>query len=225
MRRFIVHFGILLFLLAGCAESVPRDKPVRILAMGDSMLAWHGASHAAVSHNMENILGEPVIDRSVAGARVFYALPVSGALGMNISKQYVPGDWDWVVMNGGGNDLWFGCGCTRCDRKLARMISEDGQGGSVPEMVHNIRKDGARVIYVGYLRSPGVGSMIEHCRDEGDEFERRLAAMASQDEGIYFVSLADLVPYGDRSYHALDMVHPSMKASRQIAERISDVIR
>lgn len=212
-------------LLTGCTEAVPRDNPARILAMGDSMLAWHGASRAAVSHNMEDILGEPVIDRSVVGARIFYHLPVSGALGMNISQQYAPGNWDWVVMNGGGNDLWFGCGCTRCDRKLTRMITSDGQGGSVPDLVRQIRASGARVIYVGYLRSPGVGSMIEHCRDEGQEFEGRLAAMAEHDAGVYFVSLVDLVPYGDRSYHAFDMVHPSMKASRAIAQRISAIIR
>ena len=143
-----------MILLAGCTEAVPRDNSARILAMGDSMLAWHGASRAAVSHNMEDILGEPVIDRSVVGARIFYHLPVSGALGMNISQQYVPGNWDWVVMNGGGNDLWFGCGCTRCDRKLTRMITSDGQGGSVPDLVRQIRASGARVIYVGYLRSP-----------------------------------------------------------------------
>lgn len=223
--RVATILGLLVGLLSGCTEAVPRDNSARILAMGDSMLAWHGASRAAVSHNMEAILGEPVIDRSVVGARIFYHLPVSGALGMNISQQYVPGAWDWVVMNGGGNDLWFGCGCTRCDRKLTRMISPDGYGGSVPDLVREIRASGARVIYVGYLRSPGVGSMIEHCRDEGQEFERRLAAMADRDAGVHFVSLVDLVPHGDRSFHALDMVHPSLKASRAIAQRVSAIIR
>jgi lysophospholipase L1-like esterase len=223
--RILFVFGFLMVTLAACTEAVPRDKPARILAMGDSMLAWHGASRAAVSHNMEAILGEPVIDRSVVGARIFYHLPVSGALGMNISQQYVPGNWDWVVMNGGGNDLLFGCGCKRCDRKLGRMISTDGQHGSVPDLVREIRASGARVIYVGYLRSPGVGSMIDHCRDEGEAFEQRLAAMAASESGVHFVSLVDLVPYGDRSYHAFDMVHPSLKASREIAKRIAAIIR
>ncbi|MEE4189044.1 MAG: SGNH/GDSL hydrolase family protein, partial [Roseobacter sp.] len=136
MRRVWIVFALLVGALAGCTEAVPRDNTARILAMGDSMLAWHGGARAAVADNMEAILGEPVIDRSVIGARIFYHLPVSGALGMNISQQYRPGNWDWVVMNGGGNDLWFGCGCTRCDRKIARMISPDGQSGSVPELVN-----------------------------------------------------------------------------------------
>lgn len=224
MFRLSVIFLVAAVLLGACTEGVPRDNSARILAMGDSMLAWHGGRRAAVSDNIEAILGEPVIDRSVIGARIFYHLPVSGALGMNISQQYRPGAWEWVVMNGGGNDLWFGCGCSRCDRKMQRMIAADGQGGAVPDLVRNIRQTGARVIYVGYLRSPGVGSMIDHCREEGQEFERRLNKMAASDPGVYFLSLADLVPHGDRSYHAFDMVHPSPKATRKIAQRIAAII-
>lgn len=225
MLRLLAYSVLVLGVLAGCTEAVPKDNNARILAMGDSMMAWHGGSANAVSDSVENILGEPVIDRSVIGARVFYNLPISGALGMNISKQYRPGAWEWVIMNGGGNDLWFGCGCRACDNRMTRMISANGQDGSVPDMVANIRKTGARVIYVGYLRSPGVGSMIEHCRDDGDEFERRLSMMAQSDTGVHFVSLADLVPHGDRSYHSFDMIHPSPKATRKIGERIAAIIR
>ncbi|WP_227271331.1 SGNH/GDSL hydrolase family protein [Roseobacter weihaiensis] len=223
--RFLVSLVFALGVLAGCTEAVPRDQSARILTMGDSMLAWHGNSDGAVSDVVEDILGEPVVDRSVVGARVFYSLPISGAMGMNISKQYRPGAWEWVILNGGGNDLWFGCGCRACDEKMSRMISPDGNTGTVPELVSSIRRTGARVIYVGYLRSPGVGSMIEHCREEGDEFERRIAQMAAADPGVHFVSLADLVPHGDRSYHSFDMIHPSTKASRKIAQRIAAVIR
>lgn len=225
ISRYIASFGLVIVLLAGCTEVVPRNNTARILAMGDSMMAWHGGSRAAISDNVEQLLGEPVIDRSVIGARIFYHLPISGAMGMNISQQYWPGDWDWVIMNGGGNDLWFGCGCSVCDRKMNRMISKDGKSGSVPDLVRDIRENGARVIYLGYLRSPGVGSLIEHCRDEGDEFEHRLAQMAEADSGVYFLSLTDLVPHGDRSFHSFDMIHPSMKASRMIAQRIATIIR
>lgn len=218
-------FSILIGVLAACTDPVPRDSNARILAMGDSMMAWHSEKDSAVPDVMEDILGERVIDRSVPGARIFYNLPISGSLGLNISKQYKPGAWKWVVLNGGGNDLWFGCGCRRCDNKMTRMITPDGTAGSIPDMVAKIRQTGANVIYVGYLRSPGVTSAIEHCRNEGAEFERRLARMAETDTGIHFISLADLVPYGDRSYHWRDMIHPSTKASRAIAARIADVIR
>ncbi len=212
-------------MLVSCGEAVRKGETARILAMGDSMLAWHGGTGHSISDSVEHILGEPVIDRSVVGARMIYKLPISGSMGLNISKQYQPGAWKWVILNGGGNDLWFGCGCTRCDRKMGRLISSDGSAGTVVDMVSGLRATGARVIYLGYLRSPGVRSWIDHCRDEGNEFERRLALMAARDSGVHFISLADLVPHGDRSYHAADMIHPSVKASRAIAARIAAVIR
>ncbi|MFK7939283.1 MAG: SGNH/GDSL hydrolase family protein [Roseovarius sp.] len=214
----------LLFTLAACGEDVSRNDPSRILLMGDSLMATHHGSGKAISHSVEQHLGEQVIDRSVLGARMIYALPISGAAGLNIPKQYRPGKWDWVILNGGGNDLWLGCGCFACASKLNRLISEDGRSGVIPGVVAQARQDGAKVLYVGYLRSPGLGSPIENCKDEGQELERRVQALSKLDSGIEFLSLADLVPYGDRSYHAIDMIHPSVKASQEIGKRIADVI-
>ncbi|WP_397543066.1 GDSL-type esterase/lipase family protein [Roseovarius salis] len=212
-------------LLAGCGESVSRDFPSRILVVGDSMLASHRMSDLAVADHMEDTLSEPVVDRSVIGARYFHPLPISGSAGLNIAKQYVPGDWDWVVVNGGGNDLWLGCGCMACDGRLDRLISEDGRKGRIPGFLSKLRQSGAQVVYVGYLRSPGSGSLIEHCRDEGAELERRVARLAGLDAGVHYLSLQDLVPHGDRSFHAVDMIHPSVKGSNAIARRVADLIR
>lgn len=226
MTRVFLCLFAALFALAGCGETISSGGgDARILAMGDSMLAWHSSSNRSISDEIERDLGEPVVDRSVVGARMIYELPVSGAMGMNISKQYKPGAWDWVIVNGGGNDLWLGCNCSRCDHKMDKMISKDGSSGEIPALVRKVRATGARVVYLGYLRSPGMGSPIEHCRDEGDELDRRLTAMARGDEGVTFVSLAKLVPYGDHSYHALDMVHPSMKASAKIGAMVAQIIQ
>ena len=225
MKFSAACFGVLCLLLTGCTESVSRDSSARILTMGDSLLASHGMSGNAVSDVLERALGRPVIDRSVMGARIIYHLPVSGSAGLNIAKQFRAGDWDWVVLNGGGNDLWLGCGCIVCKGKLDRLARKDGRGGEIPSLVQKIRKTGAKVVYVGYLRSPGLGSPIEHCRDEGDELEDRLAKFAAFDEGVYMVSLKDMIPHGDRSFHAADMIHPSRKGSAAIAARVADVIR
>lgn len=211
--------------LMGCTEPVPKSGTARIIATGDSMLAWNAATGQSVVGVLENQLGMNVVDRSVIGARYHYALPVSGSLGLRIGAQYVDGPWDWVVMNGGGNDLWLGCGCARCDAQLDRLISADGDSGTVFEAVQRARKDGANVVYVGYLRTPGRGSIIDHCRAYGDAFEGRVARMAAQDDGVTFVSIADLVPSGDLSYHDLDRIHPSPKGSAAIAARIATVIR
>ena len=192
--------------------------------MGDSLLAFNKGERRAVSHAMETELREPVIDRSVSGARLLYALPISGSAGLNIASQYRDGDWDWIVLNGGGNDILMGCGCGPCASRIGRLISEDGRRGRIPGVVSDLRKTGAQVIFVGYLRTPGVRSPIEVCRDEGDEMDRRLAHLAALDRGVHFLSLADLVPIGDRSYHGADLIHPSPKASTAIGRRVADII-
>jgi hypothetical protein len=228
MRQFLsklIVTCVTLFALSGCAERAPKDREGAVLVIGDSLLAWNGGSKRAVSDVMEQQLGVPVVDRSVSAARMLYNLPVSGAAGLSIPKQRIKGDWDWVVVNGGGNDLWLGCGCVSCSRKMNRLVSEDGNSGAIPDLVAKLRASGSKVIYLGYLRSPGRGSLIAHCRDEGKELDRRATQMAAQDEGVCFLSLADLVPHGDRSYHALDMIHPSVKGSAAIGNQISRLIQ
>lgn len=222
--RILLTFAALLA-LAGCGESVGKNSPASVLVMGDSMMAWNGATSRAIADVMEQELKQEVVDRSVSSARIIYNLPLTGAAGLSIPKQYRAGNWDWVVVNGGGNDLWLGCGCFACKRKMSRLVAQDGSHGAIPDLVAKLRASGARVIYTGYLRSPGTGSPIEYCRDEGQELDRRVARMAAQDDGVFFLSLADLVPTGDRSYHALDMIHPSVKGSTAIASRITTLIR
>ncbi len=218
-------FAVFAVLLSGCAGAPPNGQNARILAIGDSLMAWNNISSQSIPDTVAETLGEPVVDRSVSAARIIYHLPVSGSAGMNIRKQYKAGDWDWIIVNGGGNDLWLGCGCFACDRKLDKLISKDGRNGAIPGMLSQFRQTGAKVIYVGYLRSPGVGSAIEHCREEGDILEQRITRLAEIDSGIYFLSLRDLVPHGDRSYHALDMIHPSIKASTAIGNKIAQIIQ
>lgn len=223
--RILSRLLVLIVFLSACSGPTQNDQTARILAIGDSLLAWNNISGQSIPDAVAKTLGEPVIDRSVSAARIIYHLPVSGSAGLNIRKQYQSGDWDWIIVNGGGNDLWLGCGCIACDRKLDKLVTQDGRKGAIPGMLSELRKTGAQIIYVGYLRSPGVGSPIEHCRKEGDILEQRITRLADLDDGIYFLSLRDLVPHGDRSYHALDMIHPSIKASAAIGNKIADIIQ
>lgn len=225
MKRLFVFIPVaLLALLSACGEPVSSKNPASILAIGDSLLAWNRNSDQAIADEVETLLDRKVVDRSVVGAHVIYELPVSGKLGMKIANQYRPGNWDWVIVNGGGNDLWLGCGCARCDTRMGKLISPDGAQGDIPAMVSQFRSSGARVVYVGYLRSPGFGSPIEHCRDEGNELDKRLAQMAARDAGVFFVPIDDLVPYGDTSFHDFDRIHPSVKGSTEIGKRVAAVI-
>ncbi|MDQ2090592.1 SGNH/GDSL hydrolase family protein [Marimonas arenosa] len=227
MQAFrIMLLAVGLFAAATVASADTASGP-RILVIGDSLLASHSISGRSVGHNLSRLLRAEVSNHPVGGARMIYNLPITGAMGLSIPKQWRGGDWDWVVMNGGGNDLWLGCGCRKngCIRKMNRLIAENGRRGAIPSLVSKIRKSGARVIIVGYLRSPGFTSPIESCKDEGDELETRVGRLAALDPGITFHSLTDLVPHGDLSFHAADRIHPSLKASRAIAARIARIIR
>lgn len=219
-----IFLSVLLVLALGLAARADEAKP-RVLVMGDSLMAWNGTRGAAVSDVLGKLLGVKVKDHAMAGARYFYHLPLTGAAGLRISAQFRGGPWDYVVMNGGGNDLLFGCGCGACKRMLNRLIRADGRAGAIPELVAEMRASGAKVIYTGYLRTPGVTSPVEACGPLGDEMDARLARMAEATEGVIFLSLADLVTKdGDTSYHAMDLVHPSVRGSRAIAARIAALI-
>ncbi|MEM6727957.1 MAG: SGNH/GDSL hydrolase family protein [Pseudomonadota bacterium] len=205
-------FGFV-FLLLSVGGAAAQDGP-RIQLLGDSLMATHVLTGRSIPDVLGRTLGVDVDNRAV-----------NGAMMGGISRQFRPGGADWVVLNGGGNDLWLGCNCNDCSQRMAKVIGPDGLTGALPSLAARIRASGARVLYVGYLRSPGFGSPIEHCRDDGDELERRVSLMARQMDGVWLMSNKDLVPSGDTSYHAFDRIHPSVKGSRAIARRIAGAIR
>ncbi len=221
---FILGSGIA-FAQASTTEDPPTPPPARILAIGDSLMAWHSIAGRAIPDIIAEELEEPTENRSIGGARMIFNVPFIGGAGMQISHQVIEGDWDWVVMNGGGNDLWFGCGCGACDKKLDALITEGGDEGEIPRVINDLRDSGAKVLFFGYLRSPGVDSLIEECKDEGDELESRVSSFAKSTKGVYFLSNTDLVPEGDLSFHGFDRIHPSLKGSEEIGKRIAALIR
>ena len=217
-------FKVLALALCMAGSTATAQSGTRILAMGDSFFATNSAQNKAIPNVLAKILREPVRNRAVAGARIIYRLPISGSLGFKIEQQYKPGTWDWIVINGGGNDLMLGCGCNRCDAHMNKMISRDGTKGEIPRLIAKLNKTNARIVSSGYFRTPGTEFPIEGCGDEGQELDARLTRMAQRDKGVWFVSMADVVPHGGRSFHRFDMIHPSPKGSAAAAKRIAKVI-
>ncbi len=214
------------FLCAGAGPDAAQAQGARILAIGDSLMAAHATTGRSIADFLAGALHAQVDNRSVPAAHMVYRLPLTGAMGMSIPAQFRSRDrgLDWVVMTGGGNDLWLGCGCDRCDRRMDKMIAPNGTGGEIPQLFARIQRSGAQVVYVGYLRSPGIHTPIEHCRAAGDEMEARIARLAARVPGLHYVSLHDLVPRGDTSFFTLDGIHPSVKATREIAARVAALI-
>lgn len=223
LRKILLVTACLGFLL-GCQEMPSSHPDAKVIAVGDSLMAWNATSGSSIPDIVERNIGSPVVDRTVSAAWLQTGYDADGNPETGVQAQFVFGDWDWAVVNGGGNDLMLGCGCVRCDGVLDNMISADGQSGQIPRFVRKIRERGTRVIYVGYLRSPNLFTPIEHCRAEGDEFDARLTKLAEQDAGITFLSSHDVAQPGDPSYFSFDLIHPSRKSSRIIGERIAEII-
>jgi lysophospholipase L1-like esterase len=55
--------------------------------------------------------------------------------------------------------------------------------------------------------------------------DARMARLAALDRGVHFIPMSDVVPEGDRTYHAVDLIHPSPKGSDAIGNRIAELIR
>ncbi|MEM1232921.1 MAG: SGNH/GDSL hydrolase family protein, partial [Pseudomonadota bacterium] len=96
-------------------------QDARIQLLGDSLMAWHSLTGRSIPNVLSRQLGERVDSRAVSGAMI-----------RGIARQYRSGDYEWVVLNGGGNDLWLGCGCTQCEGRMAQIISRDGSSGRLP---------------------------------------------------------------------------------------------
>ena len=143
----------------------------------------------------------------------------------SIPQQYTDEAWDWVIVNGDGNDLLFGCACVLCEKVIEGLISKDARKGQIPELSRKIRNDRSKVLYFGYLRSSGLLTPIEHCKSVGGELETRIVKLAESDEGTTYASIQNIVTSGDSSSFGLYRIHPSHKSSRAIAQKVSKIMR
>lgn len=215
---------VLIALFGGCAGPLPEGS-ARVAVFGDSMMAWNGISDQSAPDVLSELIGEPVANFAVSAARMSHPRGISGAAGFDVRKQYRPGDWSVIIVNGGANDVFFECACHSCEGLVDAMISTDGQNGTLPFHLFQMRSTGADVIYVGYHRSRGLNGPAKGCRDELDAIDARVAKLAEREKGISFVSLQTVFPIGDPAYYALDRVHPSPKGSAAIAARMAPVVR
>ena len=204
-------------LLAACTGAAPPAGGV--LAVGDSVLAWNG--EGGIPESAAGALGLPVRDASVAGARVLG----SGFLGFvdSIPAQLEAnrGPWDWVVLNGGANDLARACGTPGEDAILDALIGGGG-GGALPALVADIRRSGARVALVGYYGNPrGARTSFTACGPVLERLDARLAALAARDSGIVFVDAGGAIDPARRGLYDADLVHPSPEGSARIGRALA----
>jgi len=218
-RQFLAPIALFFSVCLSLTAPV-QAKDTRLLVMGDSLMTWNGLTGRSVGRFLRKEFGDVRV-AAVSGSMMRSV----GDEDRRIPAQFRDQSWDWVVANGGGNDLLFGCGCGECDDVLDELVSADGKTGIIPDLAREVTDTGAKLLWVGYLRSPGVDGVIENCRDEGDALEARIGKAASGIDGMHFLSNAELVPSGDRSFHDPLMFHPSAKGSTAIAMRAAEAIR
>lgn len=212
LTLILAFFG----LLSACGRGVPQGA--NIVVAGDSVMAWNRGAGSGVADQLAAQLGVPVGDLSLPLARVTNA---SGPL--SIASQVRNQSTDWVVLNGGANDLRGDCGCNDCDAVLDQLIAADGRSGAIPQMVAGLRNRGARVIWADYYTSPRYAGTT--CTAPYTELNSRLTRMAMADTGVTLVDMGDVISPTDAAMFDKDRLHPSPAGSARIATLIAPELR
>tara|TARA_R110002074_G_scaffold166282_2_gene326717 strand:- start:3286 stop:4026 length:741 start_codon:yes stop_codon:yes gene_type:complete len=236
MRKFIISIASsirvlrvvvcmsLFAILVGCTDQAPR-RGGDILVLGDSVMAWNSASNASIPDAMGRVLGRNVVSKAVPGAQFDNPSGIAGAVGFDIQRQLPPGRWNWVVINGGANDLGSDCGCGACGPVVDGLIGADNTSGSIPAFIQKVRGvTGANVVWMGYYAGSGQGSFAG-CRDDLIELEVRLARFAASQAAVSFADSEDVIDRNDRMLFAGDNTHPSAKGSALIGAYLAQHIR
>lgn len=218
MQMFRIIALCVLALLAGCGLA-PQQKSGDILVIGDSVMAWN---QGTIGQVIASELDRDVVSLAALGARV-RASTAASLVGLSIPGQLSGGKWNWIVMDGGANDLVGSCGCTRCDEVVEGLISSDGTAGAIPDLVAKARQTGAQVLWMGYYQAPASPS-FKNCRAGLVEMERRIETYANAHDGVHFVDAEDVFDPADPALLSSDRTHPSRKGSTIIGTFLARAI-
>ncbi|MGB3408935.1 MAG: SGNH/GDSL hydrolase family protein [Jannaschia sp.] len=205
------------FALAACVSGPQSDRA--ILAIGDSIMAWNGGR--GIPEATAAALGRPVTDASQSLAQITNPSGLAAATGFDIGRQFREGDWDWVILTGGGNDIRSDCATPRAGATRDGLIGPDLLG-DIPSLIGRIRATGAKVAFVGYYdgaRAAPTG--FTPCQPEFDIMNRRLGELAARDDGVLFFDAGDVFDTSDTGLYARDLVHPSPRGSALIGAALA----
>ena len=207
-------YWFLSLFFVGCGD-VDRGslEQASILAIGDSIFEWHIWNQKSVPEHLDSDLGT-VYNAALSGAMITEEIS-SGVL-----NQYKEGDWDWVVMDGGGNDLNDLCLCDDCSEV------QDQIELAYQDFLQDRIDDGQQVLIWGYYGLPKNAKFgFDECVDDFEELSRRQKKLSEMDDRIVFVDGKEKITGEDKSYFYFDRVHPSKKGTSTIGEQISKAMR
>ena len=202
----------------GYCPEIDEMKEANIQLVGDSLFGSDADGCASIAGFMSLKLELRVTDHAIPGATVI------GEDG--IPSQYVSGDSEWTIVDGGGNDAMAYCSegdDEECDEKLDEIITDDNKG-LIPDLINKVKNDGSKVLILGYYNVP-EGSEFEDLILEIEILNDRYKEYAEVNDDVYFISLKDIMsPEETPDYYSDDLVHPSEEGHKVIGEHIVDFI-
>ena len=197
-----------------CIDDSDRGniETAEIYAIGDSIFDWYVGSGDSAPEKLGKNLNREVYNAAISGAMMTddseYAIP----------NQYQEGNWDWIVMDGGANDLNDLCACGECNDV------QDNIEAALTDFVA-AREAKISVIIWGYYGIPENAEFgFDRCGEELAELSVRQQAIAETDNGIHWVDGREVIDGQDSAAFDTDMVHPSVMGAELIAKQIADVI-
>lgn len=194
--------------VAALSSSASADP--RIAAIGDSVLAWSADRCQSIPDHASLVLGTPVTNYAVNGAKVLSGSDEKPAIARQLDTSAAEG-FDVVIVNGGGNDLNGTCECGACDDVLDDLVAKDGTAGAMVALIERITATGARVVLVDYfVLHDDAWYGFDRCGDALAELDARYETLAAGKPGVTLVDLGDVVsPTTQPEAYAFDHVHPS----------------
>jgi acyl-CoA thioesterase-1 len=187
---------VLAVVLTGRADAA--DRPVRIVALGDSLTAGLGLPvNAAFPAKLEQALKAKGLAVEIMNAGVSGDTASAGLARLDWS---VPEGTDAVIVELGANDTLRGI-----DPKVTRQ--------ALGEIVRRLRGRGIAVLLTGMRAAPNLGP------DYGRDFEAIYSALAAENDLLFYPFFLDGVA-SDSKLNQRDGLHPTAAGVDAIVARI-----
>ena len=177
------------------------DPNGTVLAVGDSVFEWNLES----GQSAPQFAADDVYNASIGGTMMTGDDP--------IPDQYIEGNWEWILVDGGANDLNDLCACSEECGPVMDAIDE-----AFDRFVGERVSAGEKVLIWGYYDPPSNAEFdFGECGEEVDELAVRQAAVAETYDGVWFVDGRELSRDG---LFDEDRIHPSVEGSQAIGEQL-----
>jgi acyl-CoA thioesterase-1 len=197
----LVHSGVLMTFIFGVAFAGPSlagNRPVRIVAFGDSLTAGYGLpAQAAFPVKLERALKAKGYAVEIVNAGVSGDTAARGLVRLDWS---VPEGTDAVIVELGANDMLLGL-----DPRVTR--------NALAEIIRRLTDRKIPVLLAGMRAAPNLGSAY------GSEFERIYADLARESGVLFYPFFLDGIVTHSR-FNLQDGVHPNAAGIDAIVERI-----